>query len=175
MAFVDLERAFNHVLRHVILWALRKLGIEKWLLRLIQSLYENAECMLVVAWVKSSVWKWVFIKVLAWVPYCSSRFWNPSSKSFIQNVPGKTYMQMTWPSSLNHWRNCNRNGSSCSKTCFVDLVIRSIFWGKNCTCASALIQFFPGKSNELTDQQDMFCFNHACTSYTSNDIKKNVD
>ena len=41
--------------------------------------------------------------------------------------------------------------------------------------ARALQQFFRKKSNELTDQQDMFCFNHASTFYTSNNIKKNVD
>ena len=29
-------------------------------------------------------------------------------------------------------------------------------------------------SNELTDQQDMSCFNHASAFYTSNNIKKNM-
>ena len=42
MAFVDLEKAFDRVPRHVILWALCKLGIDEWLVRLIQSMYENA-------------------------------------------------------------------------------------------------------------------------------------
>ena len=42
MAFVHLEKAFHHVPWHVIWWALRKLGIEEWLVLLIQSLYENA-------------------------------------------------------------------------------------------------------------------------------------
>ena len=46
---------------------------------------------------------------------------------------------------------------SCSKTCLAGLLIRSIFRGKNCTSASARVQFFLPKSNELTDQQDMFC------------------
>ena len=31
------------------------------------------------------------------------------------------------------------------------------------------------KLNELTDEQDMFCFNHASAFYTSNNIVKNVD
>ena len=35
--------------------------------------------------------------------------------------------------------------------------------------------FSSKKSNELIDQQDMFCFNHASAFCTSNDIDKNVD
>ena len=34
---------------------------------------------------------------------------------------------------------------------------------------------FGTKSNELTDQQDMFCFNHASACYTINNIVKIVD
>ena len=34
MAFVDLEKAFDRVLRKVIWWALRKLGVEEWIVRL---------------------------------------------------------------------------------------------------------------------------------------------
>ena len=41
MAFVNLEKALDHVPRHVIWWALHKLGVEGWLVRLIQSMYEN--------------------------------------------------------------------------------------------------------------------------------------
>ena len=36
MAFVDLEKAFDRVPRDVIWWAMRKLGIDKWLVRLVQ-------------------------------------------------------------------------------------------------------------------------------------------
>ena len=32
--------------------------------------------------------------------------------------------------------------------------------------------FSSEKSNELTDQQDIFCFNHASAFYTSNNIVK---
>ncbi len=42
MAFVDLEKAFDRVPRRVIWWALRKLGVEEWLVLLIQSMYDNA-------------------------------------------------------------------------------------------------------------------------------------
>ena len=42
MAFVDLEKTFDSVSRCVIWWALRKLSVDEWLVRLIQSMYENA-------------------------------------------------------------------------------------------------------------------------------------
>ena len=43
MAFVDLEKAFDRVPRKVIWWALRKLGLEKWIVRLVQGMYANAQ------------------------------------------------------------------------------------------------------------------------------------
>ena len=42
MAFVDLEKAFDRVPRKVIWWALRKLGVEEWIVRLVQGVYANA-------------------------------------------------------------------------------------------------------------------------------------
>jgi len=41
MAFVDLEKAFDRVPREVVWWALRKLGVEEWLVRIIMSMYEG--------------------------------------------------------------------------------------------------------------------------------------
>ena len=41
MAFVDLEKAFDRVPRDVIWWAMRKLGIDEWLVRLAQSMYKD--------------------------------------------------------------------------------------------------------------------------------------
>ena len=38
MAFVDLEKAFDRVPRKVIWWALRKLGVEEWIVRLVQGM-----------------------------------------------------------------------------------------------------------------------------------------
>ena len=102
MAFVDLEKAFDCVPRRVILWALCKLGIDEWLVRLIQSMYENARSRVRVVCnlVKSSVWKWAFTKALAWTPYYSSQFQKPFPKSFVQDVPGKTCI--IWPGH-HHW------------------------------------------------------------------------
>ena len=41
MAFIDLEKAFDLVPRNVIWWAMRKLGIDEWLVRLVQSMYKD--------------------------------------------------------------------------------------------------------------------------------------
>ena len=41
MTFVDLEKAFDRVPRKVIWWALRKLGVEEWIVRLVQEMYAN--------------------------------------------------------------------------------------------------------------------------------------
>ena len=42
MAFVDLEKAFDRVPWKVIWWALRKLGVKVWIVRLVQGMYANA-------------------------------------------------------------------------------------------------------------------------------------
>ena len=41
MAFVDLEKAFDRVPREVVWWALRKLRVDEWLVRVIQAMYEG--------------------------------------------------------------------------------------------------------------------------------------
>ena len=41
MAFVDLEKAFDHVPRDVIWWSMCKLGVDEWLLHLVQSMYKD--------------------------------------------------------------------------------------------------------------------------------------
>ena len=41
MAFVDLEKAFDRVPRDVIWWAMHKLGIDEWLVHLVQSMYKD--------------------------------------------------------------------------------------------------------------------------------------
>ena len=42
MALVDLEKAFDRVPRKVIWWALRKLDVEEWIVRLVQGMYADA-------------------------------------------------------------------------------------------------------------------------------------
>ena len=39
MAFVDLEKAFDRVPREVVWWALRKVCVEEWLIKVIKSMY----------------------------------------------------------------------------------------------------------------------------------------
>ena len=41
-AFIDLEKAFDRVPQKAIWWALRKLGVEEWIGRLVQGMHANA-------------------------------------------------------------------------------------------------------------------------------------
>ena len=41
MAFVDLEKAFDRVLREVIWWTMRKLCVKDWTAKLVLGKYEN--------------------------------------------------------------------------------------------------------------------------------------
>ena len=41
-ALVDLEKAFVHMRRKILLWDLRSLGVEEWAVRVIQGMYSNA-------------------------------------------------------------------------------------------------------------------------------------
>ena len=41
--FVDLEKAFDRVPREVISWAMRKLGVEEWLISAVMSMYIGAK------------------------------------------------------------------------------------------------------------------------------------
>ena len=42
IAFMDLEKSFESVPRMVIWWALRKLGVEEWIVELVQGIDFNA-------------------------------------------------------------------------------------------------------------------------------------
>ena len=42
--FVDLEKAFDRVPRKVLWWAMRKIGLEEWIVRLVQALYDGTKC-----------------------------------------------------------------------------------------------------------------------------------
>ena len=41
IGFVDLEKAFDRVPRNVVWWALRRLGVEEWLITVIRAMYEG--------------------------------------------------------------------------------------------------------------------------------------
>ena len=41
-AFVDHEKAFDRVPRKVVEWAMRKLGVEEWLVRAVMAIYKHA-------------------------------------------------------------------------------------------------------------------------------------
>jgi len=41
--FMDLEKAFDRVPREVIRWAMRKLGVEEWLVSVVMSLYTSVK------------------------------------------------------------------------------------------------------------------------------------
>src|SRR5258706_378755 len=41
MAFVDLETAFDRVPRDVLWWAMRQSGVEEWIVKVIQAMYEG--------------------------------------------------------------------------------------------------------------------------------------
>ena len=45
IAFVDLEKAFDRVPWKVIWWVLRKLGVEEWIVRLVQGMYANVRSL----------------------------------------------------------------------------------------------------------------------------------
>ena len=42
-AFVDLEKSFDRMPRAVFWWAMKKLGVEEWLIRAVMSMYDNAQ------------------------------------------------------------------------------------------------------------------------------------
>ena len=44
-AFVDLEKAFDMVPREVVGWALRKLGVDEWLVKAVMTMCEKARTM----------------------------------------------------------------------------------------------------------------------------------
>jgi len=45
-AFVDLEKAFDRVPREVVRWALRKAGVDEWLVRTVMTMYEGAKTLI---------------------------------------------------------------------------------------------------------------------------------
>ena len=107
MAFIDLEKAFDRVPRKVIWWALRKLGVEEWIVRLVQGMYANARAVsvLVRGTVRNLKWRLMFTKAQYSARCSSSLCLKPYHESSALGSPGRTSMPMTLLSSLNRLRN----------------------------------------------------------------------
>ena len=107
MAFVDLEKVFDRVPRKVIWWVLRKLGVEEWIVRLVQWMYANARSRVRVGEGYSEEFE---VKVgvhqgLVLTHCSSSLYLKLYHESSALGSPGKISMLMTLLSSLNPLRN----------------------------------------------------------------------
>ena len=82
--FVDLEKAFDRVLREVISWAMHKLGVEEWLVSAVMSMYTGAKTVVRTVYGNSKgsevkvVWQGLAAGLLTCV--CSVGNWLPSIK-----------------------------------------------------------------------------------------------
>ena len=96
MAF-DLEKAFGRVPRKVTWWALRKLGVDEWIVRLVQGMYSNARSRVRVGEEYSEEFK---VKVGVHQGSVSARCfsslcWNPCHVSSAVGSHGRTSMLTT--------------------------------------------------------------------------------
>ena len=95
MALVDLEKASDRVPRKVIWWALRKLGVDEWIVRLVQGMYSNARGHVRVGEGYSEEFE---VKVgvhQGSVPSFSSLCWKPCHVSSPVGSHGRMSMLMT--------------------------------------------------------------------------------
>ena len=90
MAFVDLEKAFDWVPRKVIWWALRKLGVEEWIVRLVQRMYANGQSLVRVGegTTKSLKWRLVFTRAQYSTCFSLSLCLKPYQESSALGSPG---------------------------------------------------------------------------------------
>jgi hypothetical protein len=56
IAFLDLEKAFDHVLTKALRWTWRSLGVKDWAVKIIQAMYTNVQCMSMVSIAGNSEW-----------------------------------------------------------------------------------------------------------------------
>ena len=102
MAFMDLEKAFDRVPPKVIWWALRKLGVEEWIVRLVQGMYAKARSGVHVGEGFSKEFE-VKVRVHQGSDsvHCSSSLcWRPCHVCFGLVFPGRIYLQMILSSLL---------------------------------------------------------------------------
>ena len=107
MAFVDLQKAFDRVPRKVIWWTLRKLGVEEWIVRLVQGMYANARSHVRVGEGYSEEFE---VKVCVHQgsvlsPLLLILCLKPYHVSSALGSPGRASVPMTLLSSLNRLRN----------------------------------------------------------------------
>ena len=105
MAFVDLEKAFDRVPRKVIWWALRKLGVEQWIVGLVQGMYANARSHVHVCEGYSEEFE-VKVGVHQGSVLSPLLFIIVLEALSALGSPGRTSMPMTLLSSLNRLRMC---------------------------------------------------------------------
>ena len=102
MAFIDLEKVHDPVPRKAIWWVLRKLGVEEWIVRLMQGMYANARSHFCVGEGYSEEFKVKVDVHQGSVSACCSLSFclKPYHKSSALESPGRTSMQMTLLSSM---------------------------------------------------------------------------
>ena len=43
ICFIDLEKAFDRVPREILRWSMRKVGVEEWLIKVVEAMYRHAK------------------------------------------------------------------------------------------------------------------------------------
>jgi len=96
--FVDLEKAFDRVPREVIRWAMRKLGMEEWLVSAVMSMYTGAKTIVRTVYDNSSGFE-VNVGMhqgSALSPLLFVIVMEAISREFTVALPGNCCMLMTW-------------------------------------------------------------------------------
>ena len=88
IAFVDLEKAFDHVPRKVIWWVLRCLGVKEWAVQVIQGMYSKARsCVRVNGQYSEEFGVGVGVHQVLSLAHCSSFMLEALSREFRTAVP----------------------------------------------------------------------------------------
>ena len=96
--FVDSEKAFDHVLRKVLCWAMRRVRVEVWIIHTVKAMYENAKPSVPVNGqfidefnIKVSVPQSAVLSPLLFVIIMEAL-----SKEFRVSCPGNCFTQTIW-------------------------------------------------------------------------------
>ena len=93
--FVDLEKAFDRVPREVISWAMRKLGVEEWLVSAVMSMYsvymDLDHQSLILVW-----HPWLCSQLVQIYVYRIRIVWRPYLENLGLPCHGNCCMLMTW-------------------------------------------------------------------------------